>query len=115
MPRFWQRSLVTILDVISLSIAFWLAFLFRFEFEIPSSQLQVILLSWPFVVAINELGLYVLGVPRMSWRYMTMRDTVRVGFAIAVSTTVLLGIRIVAPMLTDHRLVFLPLGVIAMD
>lgn len=115
MPRFLQRSLVTILDVIGLSIALWLAFLFRFEFQIPKSQVQLVLVSWPYVVAVHFGALYLLGVPRLSWRYMTMRDTVRIGVAIAVSTVVLVMVRVSAPQLTDHRLVFLPLGVIAMD
>ena len=78
MPRIFARSLQIILDSTVLSIAFWLAFLFRFEFQIPASQLKLILLNWPYVIALQYTGLWLFGVPRMSWRYVMMRDTVRV-------------------------------------
>ncbi|MBA3465634.1 MAG: polysaccharide biosynthesis protein [Deltaproteobacteria bacterium] len=56
-----------------------------------------------------------MGVPRMSWRYMTMRDTVRIALAIALSTAVLGLLRIALPLLVGHRLVYIPFGVIAMN
>jgi len=115
MPRFLQRSLITILDVIGLSIAYWLAFLFRFEFEIPRASAQLILVNWPWVVGIHYAGLYLLGVPRMSWRYMTMRDTVRIAAAVALSSSILLTVRIALPLFSEHQVVFLPFGVLAMD
>ncbi len=115
MPRFLQRSLLSILDVIGLSIAYWLAFLFRFEFDIPRSEAQMVLLNWPYVVGIHFFGLYMLGIPRMSWRYMTMRDTVRIAFAVGLSSSILVTVRVSATLLTDHRMMFLPLGVLAMD
>ncbi|HLL25897.1 MAG TPA: nucleoside-diphosphate sugar epimerase/dehydratase [Kofleriaceae bacterium] len=115
MPRFLQRSLITILDVVGLSLAYWLAFLFRFEFVIPREVTQLILVNWAWVVGIHYLGLYVLGVPRMSWRYMTMRDTVRIAVAVGISSTLLLMIRVVLPLFSEHQVVFLPLGVLAMD
>jgi FlaA1/EpsC-like NDP-sugar epimerase len=46
---------------------------------------------------------------------MTMRDSVRIGTAVAMSTAVLVLIRTVGPLVTQHRFVFLPYGVIAMD
>src|SRR4051812_16373234 len=108
MPRILQRSLVVILDLLGLSIAYWLAFLFRFEFDIPRSQIQLPLVNWPYVVAIHYLALYAFRVPRMSWRYMTMRDAVRIAVAVAASSFVLVMVRFIAPLLTHHRFVFLP-------
>lgn len=115
MPRFLQRSLLLILDCVGLTLAYWLAFLFRFEFRIPPSEIHLVLVNWPYVVAVHYLALYAFGVPSMSWRYMTMRDTVRIGAAVAVSTVVLLTIRTAAPSVAQHRFLFLPYGVIAMD
>ncbi len=115
MPRFLQRSLISILDITGLSIAYWLAFLFRFELSIPPGTIDIVLANWPYVVLVHFLGLHALGVPRMSWRYMRMRDAIRVGVAVGLGTSVLVAVRVLAPIATDHRLVFLPLGVIAMD
>jgi FlaA1/EpsC-like NDP-sugar epimerase len=115
MPRFLQRSLITILDVTGLSIAYWLAFLFRFEFAIPKSMMQLILVNWPWVIGIHYAGLKLLGVPRMSWRYMTMRDTVRIAFAVGLSSSLLVTMRIALPLFDVHPVVVLPFGVLAMN
>ncbi len=114
MPRFLARSLQIVLDCCVLSIAYWLAFLFRFEFALPASQLKLILVNWPYVIFSHYLALYVFGVPRVAWRYMTMGDAARVTFAMASSTAMLVVIRLALPMLTSSALVFLPLGVLAM-
>jgi len=111
----FRRSMLSILDVIGLSVAYWLAFLFRFEFSLPETIRPLMLLNWPIVVVTHYVALYALGVPRLSWRYMTMRDTVRVGIALSVSATFLLAIRTVAPLAGAHELVVLPYGVILMD
>src|ERR1043165_1368073 len=115
MPRFLQNSLISILDIIAFSIAYWLAFLFRFEFAIPARVMDTTLVNWPYVVAVHYLGLYVFGVPRMSWRYMTMRDTIRIGIAVGASSVVLVLVRSLVPIVSTHRHVFLPFGVLAMD
>jgi FlaA1/EpsC-like NDP-sugar epimerase len=115
MPRFLQRSLLTILDVVGLSVAYWLAFLFRFEFQIPPNEMPLVLVNWPYVVMIHYAALYLFGIPRMSWRYMMMRDAVWIGVAVATSTFALVTIRALAPHFSSHHMVFLPYGVIAMD
>ncbi|HMG23666.1 MAG TPA: polysaccharide biosynthesis protein, partial [Kofleriaceae bacterium] len=115
MPRLLARSLHVVLDCLVLSIAYWLAFLFRFEFVLPASQLQLILLNWPYIVLVHYAGLHAFGVPVVAWRYITMRDAARVTFAIAASTALIALARISLPLVTHHPLVFLPLGVVAMD
>ena len=115
MPLILARSLQVALDCLVLSIAYWLAFLFRFEFAIPSSQIKLILLCWPYVIGVHYSSLVLFNVPRMAWRYMTMRDAARVGFALAASTALVVTGRIVMPLVSSSPYVFLPLGVLAMD
>ncbi|CAN5720870.1 nucleoside-diphosphate sugar epimerase/dehydratase [soil metagenome] len=115
MPRFFARSLQITLDSVVLSIAFWLAFLFRFEFQIPASQLKLVLISWPYVIALQYAGLWAFDVPLMSWRYMTMRDTVRVLLSVMASTTVLVLLRITLQAFTNANFLFIPFGVLAMN
>src|ERR1041385_8845039 len=115
MPRILQRSLLVILDLVAISIAYWLAFQFRFEFAIPRRELLLVLVNLAYVVAVNYVGLSLLGVPRLSWRYMTMRDTIRIGVAVSLSSTFLVMVRTLAPLFSSHYLVFLPYGVLAMN
>src|SRR5258706_3706156 len=105
----------TLLDVTVLSLAYWLAFLFRFELQIPAVGLSVFLLSWPYVVVLQYSGLAVFGVPRVAWRYVSMRDTVRIMVAVAVMAAVLVALRLILPLAGTQLLPIIPLGVLAMD
>jgi FlaA1/EpsC-like NDP-sugar epimerase len=115
MPRLVKRSLQLALDLGVLSLAYWLAFLFRFEFAIPATVNDLLLLNWPYVVLVHYIALTAFGVPRMAWRYMNMRDALWVLTAVAASTAVLVMFRLALPMLTTSPNVYLPLGVLAMD
>ena len=115
MPRFFKRGLQIALDFAVLSMAFWLAFLFRFEFRIPRPALHILLVNWPGVALVQYGALSAFGVPRASWRYMTMGDAIRVWVAVATSGLVLIGIRIALPHFTTAGVVIIPFGVLAMD
>src|SRR5882672_4468864 len=113
MPSF-LKSIRIASDLAVMSLAYWLAFLFRFEFQIPWSALDVLLVNWPWVALTHYLGLVVFGVPRMSWRYVNIRDTAHVVMAVAASTSVLVALRLtrVLPVASGG---VIPLGVLAMD
>src|SRR4051794_32387230 len=98
MPRFLNGSLRTVLDVTVLSLAYWLAFLFRFELQIPVVGLKAFLVSWPYVVLLQYAGLAMFGVPRMAWRYVNMRDTLRITVSVAVMATLLVMLRLLLPL-----------------
>jgi FlaA1/EpsC-like NDP-sugar epimerase len=113
MPRVLSNSLRTALDLAVLSIAYWLAFLFRFEFAIPRIGFNILLVNWPYVALIHYIGLAVFGVPRLSWRYINMHDMQRVFTAVSCSTTVLVVLRLVLPRFGESA-VIIPFGVLAM-
>jgi FlaA1/EpsC-like NDP-sugar epimerase len=115
MPRFLARGLQVVIDGVALSLAYWMAFLFRFEFVIPSSLLKLVLLNWPYVLVIQFSALYLFGVPRVAWRYVAMLDAARVLLAMMFATSILLGLRLLLPQLTSSMLVVLPISVIAMS
>lgn len=105
----------TLLDVTVLSFAFWLAFLFRFELQIPAVGLRAFFISWPYVVVLQYAGLAMFGVPRVAWRYVSMRDTVRMAAAVAVMAALLVMLRLILPLAGVQVLPIIPLGVLAMD
>ncbi len=112
--RLLNRSLQIAIDIGVLSLAYWLAFLFRFEFAIPSTWLRVLLTTWPYVVALQYVGLTMFGVPRMSWRYISMGDVARIFVAVVSSTAVLAVVRLVGPFFdAGASILVIPLGVIA--
>jgi FlaA1/EpsC-like NDP-sugar epimerase len=113
MPRFFRRSLQVVFDLAVLSCAYWLGFLFRFEFSVPTAWLTPSLIGWPYVVLIEYALISALGVPRYSWRYISIRETARIALATAVATVLLAGLRLAAPVALE--IVVLPYGVLCMN
>jgi FlaA1/EpsC-like NDP-sugar epimerase len=114
MTRYLTRGLQVALDLLVLSAAYWLAFLLRFEMHIPPLWMTVALATWPYVVALEYGVLSLFGVPRFSWRYIGIRETLRVAQAMAGSALVVMIVRL---SLEDIGglvgFVVVPLGVIA--
>jgi FlaA1/EpsC-like NDP-sugar epimerase len=99
-----------------LSVAYWAAFSFRFEFAIPPSYLETALMNWPYVIVLQYAVLAALGVPTYSWRYVSMREMLRISIAVAGATLLLIGLRLGLHERTGRLDLFqLPLGVIAMN
>jgi FlaA1/EpsC-like NDP-sugar epimerase len=114
--RLLNRTVQVVLDIAILSLAYWLAFLFRLEFSIPSPWLRVLLVTWPYVVFLQYASLAAFGVPRLSWRYISIGDVTRVLIAVSVANGVMLAVRlgglVISPVL---EVLVIPLGVIAMN
>jgi FlaA1/EpsC-like NDP-sugar epimerase len=109
------RGVQAVVDVAALSSAYWLAFLFRFEFSISAQWLKVLLSTWPYIVVLHYLGLNLFRVPQMSWRYFGIGDVGRVFAALACSTAVLVIARFAATFTYEGvGIIGIPLGVIAM-
>ena len=113
MPRFFRRSLQVVFDLAVLSVAYWLGFLFRFEFSIPSAWLPSALVGWPYVVLIEYALLSALGVPHDSWRYISLRETARIACSLLFATVLLVGLRVAIPRV--FSLAGLPYGVLCMN
>ncbi|NJO35164.1 MAG: hypothetical protein HC869_20710, partial [Rhodospirillales bacterium] len=113
MTPYLTRGLQVVLDLLVLSVAYWLGFLFRFEFHLPSLWMTVALATWPYVLCLEYGVLALFGVPRFSWRYISMRESMRIAQAMATSALVLALVRVwledVGGLLS---FVVVPLGVI---
>jgi FlaA1/EpsC-like NDP-sugar epimerase len=115
MQRILTRGWQVVLDFSVLSIAFVLAFLLRYEFHIPASVHRLVLVSWPYVILLQYGILSLHGVPRFSWRYVSMREAQWMMLAMAVSAAVLTVLRLTLAKSVGLGFAVLPLSVIAMD
>ena len=114
--RLLNRTVQVALDIAILSFAYWLAFLFRLEFSLPRPWLHVLLVTWPYVVILQYAALAAFGVPRLSWRYISIGDVTRVLVAVSVANAVMLAIRLGGPLVGSKLdILIIPLGVIAMN
>jgi len=114
MPIFVRRGLQVVFDLAVLSCAYWLGFEFRFEFSIPSHWLPVALVGWAYVLPIEYALLSAYGVPRYSWRYISIRDTARIALATTLATMLLVTIRLIG-MLGRIEILIVPFGVLCMN
>ena len=108
--RYTQVSI----DLAVLSFAFGLAFALRFDWAVPPEMLRRALLLWVPVVLLQYGLLWLLEVPRFSWRHVGLREALRIGAAAAAAAAVLTAVRLVLP-LFDLKAVLTPLGVIGID
>ncbi len=114
---FWSRLLTRrvqyVLDILVLCGAFWLAYLLRFDFQIPGRWQEQMYHQFPYVVCLQFAALAFSGAYDMIWRYVGMAE-IKVFFKGALYSTVpLLVIRFgLADLLSGN---YLPLSVIAID
>jgi FlaA1/EpsC-like NDP-sugar epimerase len=116
MPRFFRQSVQAAFDLAVLSAAYWLGLLFRFEFAVPAAWQRPALIGWPYVVVVGYVMLSALGVPRLSWRYISLREAARIAFAGGFATTLLIamrGLRFALPVLREFAIV--PYSVLCMS
>ena len=64
MSRFLAKGAQFFVDLFLLSVAFWFAFVFRFEFTLELYHLKLAFFTWPYVVVFEYLLLSIFGVPR---------------------------------------------------
>ena len=119
MVRRFAKSSQRVIDVLVLVVAFVLAFLLRFDWVIPPAMAARLVRALPIVVGFQYLLLVGFGVPRFSWRFVGLREAVRVLEAIGIGAVALLVVRAIAGHLQDdfptaeHALI--PFGVTVID
>lgn len=114
-----NRLSQALIDLLVLSLAFWVAFLLRFDGDMPPIMFKRLVFALPYVVALEFLVLTGLGVRRFAWRYVGLRETSRVLAAIGVSFALVLGFRLAAESLSATiywlRATLIPTGVIVIN
>lgn len=119
MSRLKTRSSQFLIDIGVLVFALFLATLVRFDWDVPRRVLVQLVIVLPYVVALQYTFLFAFGITRFSWRYISLRDAVRIFVAISAATAVLVALRFLSPQLVDAfpvaRYGIVPLGVLLGD
>ncbi|MEM8608992.1 MAG: nucleoside-diphosphate sugar epimerase/dehydratase [Myxococcota bacterium] len=119
MNWFLWRTAQFVIDVSVLMAAFVLATMLRFDWDVPWDRLRSLVIVMPYVVLLQYTFLSVLGITRFSWRYISLRDTVRIFAAIAMAGVILVALRLASPRLAEEyaiaRYGIVPLGVLLGD
>lgn len=84
-----------VIDLLVLITAFVLAFFIRHDGVPPLEAVGRLLLTGPYVVTGEYLILVAFAVPRLSWRYVSLRDVRTIFLATVTASVVLFAVRLV--------------------
>ncbi|MGI8638706.1 MAG: polysaccharide biosynthesis protein [Pyrinomonadaceae bacterium] len=114
--RLWylRRPFQLLADVAVLCGAFFLAYLFRFDFELEEYYLDNALNQLPFVVLVQFSSLFIVGAYSIIWRYVSLEDIKSFLKAAFISGVILILVRL---LLSPEKFIRwqVPLSIILMD
>jgi FlaA1/EpsC-like NDP-sugar epimerase len=111
---FLRRPFQFLADVSVLAGAFFLAYLFRFEFDLDEYYFDNALKQLPFVVFVQFASLFLVGAYSIIWRYVSFEDIKAFLKAAFISGVILILVRL---LLSPERFIQwqVPLSIILMD
>ena len=113
------RSSRALLDLLILSAAYWLAYLLRFDWDVPYQMWKRLVFTWPYIVGVQYFLLVLFGIPRFAWRQVGLREAIRIGYAAGLAAAILLGARFLSPVVIPifgyALYAFIPIGIILID
>ena len=114
-----SRGSKFLIDLSVLSLAYWLAFLLRFETVIPLQMFKRLMFTWPYVIALQYVFTMAFSVPTLSWTFIGLKEAKRILCALLAANGVLLALRFLsAANLSswEHlNYALVPLGIIIID
>ena len=111
--RLRNRPVQYLFDIGVLSMAFFVAYALRFEFDVPQSIFRQAVTQVPLVILVQFGVLSIAGVYAFIWRYIGVRELLVFGKAAFAATMPLVLMRLALPdTLQDFRV---PLSVILID
>ena len=110
---FLRRTNQVVLDLLVFMLSYILSFLLRFEGTPPGNSLDQMLILFPYIALVRLITYYLFSVYSITWRYVSVRDALRIGEACLPATLVMLAARMFLP---DRLAVLrIPIGIIALE
>ena len=106
----WKVMMVFVSDIVLTICSYWLAYLLRFNFNVPQSFYLRWLELLPVLLLIRILCYYFFGLYGGVWRYASMNDLVRILKAVTLGSLLFIGYGIFR-----YHLVDLPRSVFLID
>lgn len=116
-PLIWIAK--TLLDLLVFAVAFWLAFVLRFEGDLSPFWLAVLVVSLPVALVVKLFAFTVFRVPRLAWRCVSLVEVKPIVVALSSATAVLMALRLTMPTLEQSlplaTYLKVPFGVLLID
>ncbi|HEV2665121.1 MAG TPA: hypothetical protein VG324_09430, partial [Blastocatellia bacterium] len=83
-----RRIFEILLDTVLVALAYYSAYLLRFDGEMPGEQIAVFIRTLPMLVAVQILSFLIGGVYKGIWRYVGVNELARLALAVFVGSAV---------------------------
>lgn len=110
---FLTRKSQFAVDTVVLVCAFVLAYSLRFDFDIPEREKQHMIYQLPFVLLLQLLLIWAIGIHTFVWRYVGMAELKPFLHAALLSALPLIGLRVLLP--GELQVARIPLSITVMD
>ncbi len=107
------KPLQRLLDVLILVLAFACAYLLRFEFRPGEADVRALLHQLPYVVLLQVIALYLVGVQSFIWRFIGMAEVKSFLKAAVFSSVPVIVLRLALP--ESYQVWRVPLSIIVFD
>ena len=98
-----RLGLLILIDIVATAASVWLAFLLRFEGNVPNHRLLLVLPS--FYAAVSAALFMTFGLYSPLWRYSIMRDYLRILPAVTAANLPLLLVRIFGVVIVPYSVI----------
>ena len=116
LPKAYIQAAKLLIDSVSLVTAFLLAYVFRFDGLPPEQFLKQLVVLSPYVVLAQLSAMHISGIASFSWRYIGLRECIRIARVMMIPSALLLFARLAAPSLRElmpHAIYLqVPIGVV---
>ena len=91
--RSWDRQTQMMIDLVVLVLAFWLAYLLRFDFLLERTYFVSFLTQLPLVVLVQVVAAYAMGIYSFIWRFVGLTELKAFAKAMVIAPVPLLALR----------------------
>lgn len=82
----WGRGSILIIQTLLIPLSYYFAFLLRFDFGVPSEQIDVLLKTFPILIVVRLVTFYYMSMFDGWWRYVSIEDLIKIAMGVAVSS-----------------------------
>jgi len=116
MDRSFSRGRQFLVDLFVLSLAYWVSFVCHHEFRFDLQGTKLLFFTWPYVVVFQYAVMAALGVPRLSWQFISIPGAAKILGALSAAQVVLLTLSVAAGAWGGYgRYLSIPIGVLTMN
>ncbi len=119
LPKSYIDMLKFLIDLVGLTVAFALAYFIRFDGFPPEQFAKQMVVLCPYVVLAQLSIMYLSGVASFSWRYIGLRECIRIARFMMLPSALVFGGRLLAPLLREafpHAIYLqVPIGVVLIN